>query len=176
MRAEALVALTVLDEHGAPVALGGLWRERPAVLAFVRHFGCLHCREHVVELGRQHAAIRGAGAELYVIGNGAPTFIAGFRDATGFAGPIYTDPSLAAYRAAHLERGLRTFVSLGAAVRTVGSFARGFRPGRVQGDNMQQGGVLVIARDGSIVWQHISKSPGDNAAPAEIVGALAHAR
>jgi hypothetical protein len=38
-RADDLTNLTVLDEHGEPVVLGTLWRERPAVLAFVRHFG-----------------------------------------------------------------------------------------------------------------------------------------
>ena len=31
--------MTVLDETGATVVLGGLWKDRPAVLAFVRHFG-----------------------------------------------------------------------------------------------------------------------------------------
>lgn len=38
-RADDLAALTVLDEGGRPVVLGTLWRDRPAVLAFVRHFG-----------------------------------------------------------------------------------------------------------------------------------------
>jgi len=38
-RADDLAALTVLDEHGQPVVLGTLWRDRAAVLAFVRHFG-----------------------------------------------------------------------------------------------------------------------------------------
>jgi hypothetical protein len=34
-----LARLTVLDEQGRAVPLGGLWTSRPAVLAFVRHFG-----------------------------------------------------------------------------------------------------------------------------------------
>ncbi len=38
-RADDLAAMTVLDETGQPVVLGTLWAERPAVLAFVRHFG-----------------------------------------------------------------------------------------------------------------------------------------
>lgn len=38
-RADDLAALPVLDTHGTPHPLGGLWRTRPAVLAFVRHFG-----------------------------------------------------------------------------------------------------------------------------------------
>jgi hypothetical protein len=38
-RADDLARLAVLDERGAEVVLGTLWRDRPAVLAFVRHFG-----------------------------------------------------------------------------------------------------------------------------------------
>ena len=34
-----LSAATVLDLDGGVVALGTLWRDRPAVLVFVRHFG-----------------------------------------------------------------------------------------------------------------------------------------
>jgi len=37
--ASALGSMTVLDEHGAAVPLGPLWRDRPVVLLFVRHFG-----------------------------------------------------------------------------------------------------------------------------------------
>jgi len=126
-----------------------------------------------VQLHRHLGEIHAAGAELYVIGNGAPNFIAGFRETTGFTGGVYTDPSLAVYRAAQLKRGLRTFVSFGAAARTVGALKRGFRQGRTQGDNLQQGGVLVIARDGRVLWHHVSDGPGDNAEPGEIVRALA---
>ena len=38
-----------------------------------------------------------------MIGNGSPSFIEGFRDQTRWTGPVYTDPSLAVYRAAELE-------------------------------------------------------------------------
>ena len=34
-----LAPLTALDERGAAVTLGHLWRTSPVVLAFVRHFG-----------------------------------------------------------------------------------------------------------------------------------------
>ncbi|HEY1556684.1 MAG TPA: peroxiredoxin-like family protein [Kofleriaceae bacterium] len=126
----------------------------------------------MVQLHRRIDDIHAEGGELYVIGNGSPSFIAGFRETTGFTGTVLTDPSLEVFRAAELKRGLRTFVSLGAAARTVGAFARGYRQGRTQGDNTQQGGVLVIARDGRVLWQHVSASPGDNADPGEIVRAL----
>lgn len=38
-RADDLAKLTVLDEQGKTVELGTLWRDRTAVLAFLRHFG-----------------------------------------------------------------------------------------------------------------------------------------
>ncbi len=38
-RADALAAMTVLDESSQPVVLGTLWRDRTAVLVFIRHFG-----------------------------------------------------------------------------------------------------------------------------------------
>ena len=38
-RADDLAKLTVLDTEGKPVELGTLWRDKPAVLVFVRHFG-----------------------------------------------------------------------------------------------------------------------------------------
>ncbi len=34
-----LDSLSVQDEQGQPVELATLWRDKPAVLAFVRHFG-----------------------------------------------------------------------------------------------------------------------------------------
>jgi len=37
--ATALAAMPVLDATGTPVLLGTLWRDRTAVIAFVRHFG-----------------------------------------------------------------------------------------------------------------------------------------
>jgi len=38
-RADDLAKMTVLDEHKSKVELGTLWRDKPAVLVFVRHFG-----------------------------------------------------------------------------------------------------------------------------------------
>ena len=34
-----LEEISILDEQGRPIRLGELWRDRTAVLVFVRHFG-----------------------------------------------------------------------------------------------------------------------------------------
>lgn len=38
-RADDLAAMTVLDADRRPVPLGELWRDRTAVIVFLRHFG-----------------------------------------------------------------------------------------------------------------------------------------
>jgi hypothetical protein len=38
-RADDLATMTVLDETKTVVTLGTLWRDQPAILVFVRHFG-----------------------------------------------------------------------------------------------------------------------------------------
>lgn len=128
-----------------------------------------------MQLHHRAKDLAASGARIVVIGNGAPMFIAGFRETTGYEGPIYTDPSLAVFAAAGLVRSMRATLSLRAAVRSVGALGRGARQGRTQGDAWQQGGVVVIKPGGDVVWTHASSGPGDNASADEILRALAAA-
>ena len=135
----------------------------------------MFCREHVVQLRHQVDAIHAAGGELVVVGSGTPNFMAGFREQTGWTGPLYGDPSLASYRAAGLQNALwRNFTPLG-LVYGARALARGHMQGRTQGDPSQQGGVLVILPPGRIVYEHKSQVAGDNAPAAEVAQALASA-
>ena len=125
-----------------------------------------------MQLHRDVDKIHGAGAEMIVIGNGAPHFIAGFREITGYRGPLYTDPSLATFEAAALQRGVLKSLNLRSVAPTMKAFKAGFKQGKVEGDTWQQGGVLVMRRSGEVAWQHTSQRPGDNATAAQILGAL----
>ncbi len=125
-----------------------------------------------MQLHRRIDDFHAKGVEIFAIGSGSPSFIEGFRETTGFTGPIYTDPSLAAYKAAHLERGmLRTFDprGLGATIR---AFRNGSRQGKNQGDAFQQGGVVVVTPGGDIAWRQAARHSGDNAAADAILAAL----
>jgi hypothetical protein len=126
----------------------------------------------VVQLHRDIDIIHAAGAELYVIGNGSPSFIDGFREETGYDGPLFTDPSLAVYKAAELKRGVTKTLDPRALRSTIKAFAAGGRQGRLQGDPWQQGGVLVIGTGGDVKWHHASDRPDDHATAAQIVRAL----
>ena len=125
-----------------------------------------------MQLHREIDSIRNAGAEVFMIGNGSPSFIEGFREQTKYDGVIYTDPSLTVFAAAQLKRGVMKTLDPRVLGKTIGAFMRGHKQGLTQGDTWQQGGVLVIAPDGVVKWHHASERPGDNAEASQIVAAL----
>ena len=168
----ALAEATVLDEEKKVVRLGDLWAKQPTVLTFVRHFGCIFCREHVIELQKEIDQVHRLGAEIVVIGNGAPHFIHGFRELTGFGGPIYTDPSRKSYDLANMKRGWSTFLNPRAVTNLARAFVGGARQGSVQGDPTQQGGTLVVAPSGRVLFHHVSETAGDHPKLAKLLAVL----
>ena len=88
----------VLEDHeGRPVRLGDLWRERPAVLAFVRHYGCVFCRDQAVKLHKLRDDFEAAGVNLVMIGQGTPEMAASFRRAQGVDVGVLVDPDRRIY-------------------------------------------------------------------------------
>jgi len=132
----------------------------------------MFCREQVVQLHRRIDDIHAAGAELVVIGNGTPNFVAGFRDTTGYRGLLYTDPSLEAYRRAGMKRSVTSVVNPMSALRAFRALGRGHMQGLTKGDSWQQGGTVVITHDGRIAYTYHSGSAGDHAAVDDILAAL----
>jgi peroxiredoxin len=126
----------------------------------------------VAQLRRDLDKIRAAGADLYVIGSGTPDMARDFERQYALDIPVLVDPERAAFRAAGLKRGVGTALRPSVVVSTVRALARGHLPGKVQGDPWQQGGVLVIAPPGRIVYEYASKASGDHPRSAAVLKAL----
>lgn len=168
------------DPDGRPVRLGDLWSERPAVLVFVRHFGCVFCREMVVDVHRHRHEFEEADVELAVIGFGTLEQAAQFRKMQNVDVPLLVDPERRVYELAgakvatlgeligpaQIWRGLRA--TIGSRLR-LGSIA--VHQGRIWGHAAQLGGVLVIAPDGTVRYAHLSEQSGDNPRAHEVLAA-----
>ena len=125
-----------------------------------------------MQLHRRIDEIHDAGAELVVIGNGTPNFVAGFRETTGYRGPLFVDPSLEAYRRAGMKRSVTSVLNPKSALHAMRALRKGQRQGRIQGDNWQQGGTLVVTPDARITYAYRSSEAGDHAPVDAIIGAL----
>ncbi|CAN6301294.1 unnamed protein product [Urochloa humidicola] len=73
--AEALVqklqGVEVFNLSGKAVPVVDLWKDRKAVVAFARHFGCVLCRKRADLLAEKQDAMQAAGVALILIGPGS---------------------------------------------------------------------------------------------------------
>lgn len=171
----ALADAEVLDPHGEPTRLGDRWTDAPAVVVFLRHFGCIACSEHVTLLMPRTHELHGLGVNVVFVGNGEPRYIDGFVERHGIVPElveVLTDPSRAAFSAAGLERGFWRTFGPRAGLNALRARLMGNRQGSVEGDNLQQGGVLVIDRGGTLVYAHADESLGDHADTTDVVDAV----
>jgi hypothetical protein len=126
-----------------------------------------------VQVHRARQEIRERGAEIAIVGNGAPPFARAFREDLGLDVPLYTDPSLETYRALAFHRGLvRTALSPRTWVHATRALAGGFFQGRTQGDLLQLGGVVVVRPDGTVAYRYASAEAGGHPPIADILAAL----
>lgn len=170
--AEDLKDVDVLDAKGKPVALGYLWMDHTVVLAFVRHFGCILCREQVHELNAALASIRRCGAELVIVGCGRPEHVADFCESQKISAPVFVDPEQKAYRAAGLVRSVWSSIKPKAWLNSWRAYRNGARQGPTQGDIYQQGGIFVIRPGNITCYSYVSREAGDHPPVSDVLAAV----
>jgi NAD(P)-dependent dehydrogenase (short-subunit alcohol dehydrogenase family) len=116
--------------------------------------------------------IRALDAELVIVGNGAQSFAAAFREDYDLDCPLLVDPELRAYRAAGLRRGRVELLSPRLPRNALRALRAGYRQTDVQGDPWQLGGVFVIRPGGELAYRYVSREAGDHAPIDDILAAL----
>jgi peroxiredoxin len=163
---------SVLDPDGGTVRLDSLWADGPAVLVWLRHFGCLFCKEQTAEFRARRADIERRGARLVFIGNGGVRYAGGFRDEFCPDCTVLTDPDLDSYKLIGARSGVLNTLGPQAWGAGIRAFARGARQQRTQGSPFQQGGVLVMTRGGQVRYAYLSKAAGDHPPVDDVIGAI----
>ncbi|CAI5786980.1 Uncharacterized protein PODLI_1B001750 [Podarcis lilfordi] len=96
----------VVDASGKAVPFGSLYRERKAIVVFVRHFLCYACKEYVEDLGKiPKTFLQDANVRLVVIGQSSHHHIKPFCTLTDYPHEMYVDPEREIYRTLGMKRG-----------------------------------------------------------------------
>lgn len=159
--------LSLMDTAGKPVQLADLWKEKPLLLAFTRHFGCTQCKEMLDELSTGREQIEQAGLNLVVIMQGTPEASAEFARKYAPGMMVLADPEREAYHAFGLERGnlFQTFLNPKVWAAVQRSRQKGYQvePPPAGQDAMQMSGTFIIGTDGKIklpfYYDHIADHP-----------------
>lgn len=163
----------IFNEDGKVVKVSSIWQTRTTVFIFLRHFGCVSCRAHAVQVWNDRAKYEVNGAQIVFIGNGDYHFIRTFKEDLGIqTSTVYTDPTLAAFRAMGFKRGFLVALGPRSIASGLGLFKKGHRQGaysKSTGDLWQMGGVLVIKPNGAVAYHYISTALGDYPPEQDVV-------
>ena len=157
-------------DDGSSVELRDLYCERPLALVFLRHLGCLFCREIVTQLREIPSE-----SLVFVAGERAES-CAEFRERAEIPQRFVSDPGRTLYEAFGLERGgLGAFVSPKIIGRGIAAMRAGHRQAIPTSDPRQLGGAFVVDSGGRVVWEHRSEDIADNPLAEDLAKALRRA-
>ncbi len=154
-----LADATLLTISGDAVAFSSLYADRPTMLTFVRHYGCIFCRERVGSIESAEPLLRANDMGVAVIGNGTAPMARAFSEEVGINWPLFTDPGRRVFELAGMRRNFG--LGLKSVSQAWRSWRGGYRQGPVQGDPWQQGGILLIAPSGQILASQIDSGAGE---------------
>ncbi|XP_059512362.1 peroxiredoxin-like 2C isoform X3 [Myotis daubentonii] len=152
--AASVAELPVLDANGRRVPFGALFRERRAIVVFVRHFLCYTCQEYVEDLAKIPRS-----------------FLQPFCKLTGYCHEIYVDPEREIYKRLGMKRG-EEVTSSGPSPHVKSNIFSGSMwslwravtgpPFDFQGDPGQQGGTLIVGPGHYIHFIHRDRNRLDH--------------
>ncbi|XP_047332137.1 thioredoxin-like protein AAED1, chloroplastic [Impatiens glandulifera] len=169
--ADVLDRVQVFDLSGNSILISDLWKDRKAVVAFARHFGCVLCRKRADYLVAKKDRMDASGVALVLIGPGSVEQAKTFSEQTKFVGEVYADPSYSSYAALGFVSGLSTIFTPGAGLNVIQAYIDGYRQDwalsfekdtRTRG-GWQQGGIIVAGPGkANVSYVHRDKEAGDD--------------
>ncbi len=167
---------TLLDRTGARVVLSSSWQEHPAVLVFLRYFGCPFCQMQVVGLRTDRSRFEEHAATVVLIGQGSPEEGPRFCDEKQVSfecvldtdGWVYSDYGLGrgSLRQVFGPASIAPFLRANLHAETRQRALRG-------GSMMQMPGTFVVDSGGVIRFAHRNRTISDSPRNEHILEVLA---
>ena len=151
----------VLTSEGDRVSLLGLARDRPLALVFLRHLGCIFCRQNVAELrdALPHE-------NIVFVTMSEPTLTARFKQWTRSPHPFLCDPERRLYESFDVPSTTAGGIfTVQVARRALKAYREGHRNSLSFDDQLQLGGTYVLDRTGEILASFPGRDISDNPTP-----------
>jgi peroxiredoxin len=149
------------DLYGRTVSLQQ-YCDRPVVLSFMRHLGCLLSRAHLAQLRQQYGRIQHLGGEVIVVSfeekEGLQRLVSGHK----LPFVILLDPQKEVYnKYGMIYKDQGRVGNLGTAIAYMRMRLSGYPRQQAGTDTRQMGGDVVIDRQGVIRFIYRSQYPHD---------------
>jgi hypothetical protein len=143
-----------------PGSLRDQLADQATLLIFLRHFGCIFCRETVGDL-RALSEKDPSFPSVLFFSQGSPTEARVFLNRYWSSGRSISDPELGFYEAFGVHQGsfLQT-IGPGVLLSTRRAAAKGYENGPRDGDIWRMPGAFLV-RGGDILWRHEFRHAAD---------------
>ncbi|MBX3117666.1 MAG: AhpC/TSA family protein [Fimbriimonadaceae bacterium] len=156
---DALVKLSTGDE----VSLASLYSDAPLALVFVRHFGCVFCRDHMRKLG----PLNGLNIAFATMGN--PDQAAEVKELMKSPHRFICDPDRELYHAFDVKEGkFGQIFNIHTFRKGIAAMLRGNSAAKPSSNPWQLGGTFVIDTTGEIRFAQPARDAADNVSPDEL--------
>ncbi|CAI0471600.1 unnamed protein product [Linum tenue] len=176
----SLDSVKVVDLSGNEIPVSDLWKDRKAVVAFARHFGCVLCRKRADYLAAKKDAMDAAGVALVLIGPGSVDQVIAYFLNPYMVSEVYADPNHSCYEALNFVSGVGTTFTPKAGLKIIQLYMEGYRQDwklSMESDTVNRGGWrqggIIVAGPGktNISYIHRDKEAGDDPDIEEVLGA-----
>lgn len=158
--------ITLADPQGREVTLDEqVWSQGPTLMSFLRHFGCIHCRNRMAQLELHKDDLQAAGLKLVAVALGEPKHAERYCGKLAPSLTCFAATSNDPYTAWGLRRGtVGEFV--GTSFKMMGATLKAMRNGQMQGeatgDVQMLPGTFIVDQAGIIRYAYYSAYAGDD--------------
>ncbi|MGQ0618277.1 MAG: redoxin domain-containing protein [Acidimicrobiia bacterium] len=166
---DVVPALTLRDVDGKPVELDDLL-DRPLAIPLVRYYGCMPCRDFLVQLDGERAVLDTAGVGVVGVG-GAADYQARHLMDHGIGFPLLLDPDHTLYEALDVRRIHWWMLLWPVTWWKYFRAARRARQGRITAHPLQAPGFVILDTDRTVRFLRRGRTLGDYPPVSDIVAA-----
>jgi len=169
----ALKKIDLKDVNGTMIKFMDLFNNRDIiVLALLRHFGWVFCRQAAAEFAAIYSTLQSKGVGLVAVGSGTSLMAKDFAKQFNFPGELYVDQQRQIYEALDCKRGLKYAVNLKVLKKAKEAMAQGFTQGKTEGDSLQLGGAFVLSKKNGVMFEHLEEFAGDHADLKDLLASI----
>jgi peroxiredoxin len=140
--------------------------DKPAVVVFLRYFGCPICRMEMAGLKKKIELFHQKGAGVFVVLQSSPATMASLSKQEDWPFTIICDPDARIFRLYHVEPGgLLKYLHPAGLIAAIKATFQGFMHGKFEGRETQLPAAFTIAADKTILFSYYGQNISDTPPP-----------
>jgi peroxiredoxin len=145
----------------------------PAVLIFLRYYGCPVCQMEMAKIKQEIDLVRQKGGRVFVVLQSAPETLASLTSKEDWPFTIISDPQGKIFQLYGVEAGgIIKYLHPAGLIAAIKAISRGFRHGKFEGKETQLPAAFAITGDKLIKYGYYGANISDMPSLAKIINSI----